>query len=119
MSIVLGRRRTALLAGCAIVAVAAGVSLGPRPAAAQFVCVGNATGATVGPATASGSGATAAGSGNFACGPGTNASGTGSGNYASGVNANASGSNNAFNLAIGTGANSNGDTGQSVAIGLN
>src|SRR5437764_9008259 len=62
------------------------------PAAAQFVCVGNATGALVPPATADGAGATAAGSANnVACGTTANATGVNSNNTATGSGANASG----------------------------
>jgi len=47
-----GRRkqRALLLASCAIASVAMGTTLQPRPAQAQFVCVGNTNGATVPPA---------------------------------------------------------------------
>ena len=65
MSIALKRRRSALLAGCAIVTITAGISLGPQRAAAQFVCVGNTTGATVPGASADGAGGNAAGGFNF------------------------------------------------------
>src|SRR6516164_7973673 len=87
----LNDHRRALLKSCAIVTILAGATLAPRPAAAQFVCVGNATGATVPPATADGASANAAGAPNVACGNAANASGTNSLNSAIGVGANASG----------------------------
>src|SRR5262249_23188952 len=65
-----------------------------QPAQAQFVCVGNSTGATVPTlSTADGAGATAAGNGdNVACGTSATAAGTVSSNTAIGIAANASGS---------------------------
>lgn len=75
-----------------VVALALGATLSPEPAKAQFVCVGNATGALVPLATADGDGATAAGStSNFACGTSADASGGFSSNTATGFTANASG----------------------------
>jgi hypothetical protein len=56
-------------------AVVLAASLAPPQAQAQFVCVGNANGATVPANTADGAGATAAGGTNVACGTGANASG--------------------------------------------
>src|SRR5882724_4956498 len=76
------------------------------PAEAQFVCLGNATGAAVGnglPDTnADGAGATASGttSANLACGQNANASGNNSANTATGFLANASG-DTSFNIATG------------------
>src|SRR4051812_5231685 len=72
-------RRFALLSGCAGPAIALAAALISSPAASDFVCVGNTTGAAVGdgiPGTsASGDGATA--TGGVACGTNANANGTG------------------------------------------
>src|SRR4030095_13674659 len=77
--------RGTLLAATALGAMLAVVLGGAPDDRAQFVCVGNADGAPVPPATADGGGATAAGSGlNSACGPGADASGIGSRNTAIG-----------------------------------
>src|SRR5262249_31559065 len=78
MSKVLRLQRAALLACCAI-AVLGGSQFASRPAAAQFICVGNSTGATVPGATADGSGATVANSFDFACGHNASAASTGVG----------------------------------------
>ena len=120
MSKVLSRQRAALLAGCAIVTIVVGATLAPRPAAAQFVCVGNSDGAAVGDGvvgtTASGANATAAGSAlNVACGTQANASGNGR-NTASGFNAIASGDSSA-NTASGSGAIASGDISLNTATG--
>ena len=52
------RQRAILLASCAMLSA---LPLLPQPAAAQFICIGNATGAAVPPGTADGAGATATG----------------------------------------------------------
>lgn len=52
------------------------LALFPQEARAQFVCVGNATGALTPPGTADGDGATATGAGSVACGTDATASGT-------------------------------------------
>lgn len=119
----LRHHRALLMAGCALASGGFGITLVSQPAAAQFVCVGNATGATVGPATADGGlpGANAAGSGeNVACGTSANASSTTNiaSNSAFGYNANASGTN-AFNTALGSSSLAIGDGGSLVAIGVN
>ena len=116
MSKILRLQRAALLASCAIAALG-GSLLASRPAAAQFICVGNATGALVPPGTADGAGATAAGSGNnVACGPFANASGDNAVNTAIGLQANASGVNGS-NTATGTEANASGISGTNTATG--
>lgn len=86
---------------------------------AQFVCVGNATGATVAPATASGAGATAANSGaNVACGTNANASGLNSFNTSTGFDADASGAGS-FNAAYGGNSNASGAGSTNTAMGEN
>src|SRR6266852_4828602 len=74
------------------------------PAQAQFVCVGNSSGTVVPPGTADGSGATATGGPNVACGTNANASGVGSQNTATGPSADAHG-DNVRNVATGNNAN--------------
>jgi hypothetical protein len=127
-------RRVVSLGVCAIIAILVGVLTSPVPAAAQFICVGNATGATVPPGTADGGAATAAGStANFACGSVAVATGTGSGNTATGTNANAGGDfsnntatgfaatatgTNSNNTATGNGANASGSASFNTATGV-
>lgn len=104
--------------GTAVLAVLA-AGLESTPAAAQFVCVGNATGATVPPATADGAGANASGGvSNVACGSSANASGSGdiSSNTATGTASNASG-DGSLNTATGNSANASGDGSRNTAIG--
>jgi trimeric autotransporter adhesin len=120
MSKVLSKQRAALLAGCAIATIVVGATLAPSPVAAQFVCVGNSTGAAVGDGvvgtTASGANATAAGSAlNVACGTQADASGTGI-NTASGFNAIASG-NSSSNTATGNASIASGDNSLNTATG--
>ncbi len=108
--------RSALVGGCAIIAIAAMVALAPRPVAAQFICGGSATGAE----PQAGGGAAAVGSvNNFACGTNANASGTGigHGNSAIGTRANASG-DGSNNLAVGFFADASGNGSSNVAAGL-
>jgi hypothetical protein len=88
-------------------------------AQAQFVCVGNTAGATVGPATASGAGSTAAGSAiNVACGSNADASGLNSFNTAMGNNASAAGAGS-FNAAYGAESNASGAGSTNTAMGEN
>src|SRR5437660_797602 len=62
--------------GAAVVVLGLTFALaGPRPAEAQFICVGNPTGALVPPATADGQGATGTAASSVACGPGAVATG--------------------------------------------
>jgi trimeric autotransporter adhesin len=103
------------LGATAALAVGLACSRGVPSAQAQFVCVGNATGATVPPGTADGAGATAAGGGNVACGTNANASG-GIGSTAIGNAANASGGHS-LNVAIGSQANGSGSQSNNIAIG--
>jgi trimeric autotransporter adhesin len=115
------QRRCALLSGCAIVSIIAGATFVAPPAAAQFVCVGNSTGATVGDGvvgtTASGGGSTAAGTlGNLACGITANASGTSSSNSAIGLFSNAAGDNSS-NIANGVLADASGNNSINIATG--
>ena len=112
MSSNLWKRRAALLAGCAIVTVAAGLALAP-PAAAGFVCQEN--GGTDG-------GSTASGVGNVACGTDNKADGTGTTrNVAIGNTANAAGNQVAGrpsnNTALGFFTNASGDGSQNTATG--
>ena len=89
------------------------------PAQAQFVCVGNATGAAVPPGTADGAGANAGGSAlNVACGLNANASGNASNNTATGSFASANG-DLSFNTATGSQANASGDLSFNTATGSN
>ena len=91
-------------------ALAMALLLGISQAQAQFVCVGNATGAAVPANTADGAGATAGGGiGNVACGTNANAGGAGGTNTATGNSANASGTNSS-NIAVGNNANATGNT---------
>jgi autotransporter adhesin len=133
MPMIKNKHRIALLGICAIIAILAAVLTAPPPAVAQFICVGNATGAAVPPGTADGGGATATGStANFACGSTAVASGTGSGNSATGTNANAGGNgsnntatgfaatatgNNSNNTATGFAANGSGNSSSNIATG--
>jgi len=95
----------------------------PQAAQAQFVCVGNATGATVGAVlgpTASGDGADASGAptnNNVACGTSANASGDNARNTASGFEANASGAGGR-NTATGARSNASGAGGRNTATGI-
>jgi hypothetical protein len=92
------RRRLAWLAACAII-VAATLLFAPRPAEAQFVCGGSATGGE--PQT--GDGATATNVNGVACG--TNAAAIGTGTTVFGVEAGAgSAAGNIGNSAFGPGA---------------
>ena len=109
--------RGTILAATALGSVLA-VCVGTPQAQAQFVCIGNATGATVGPATANGASATAdLGPDNFACGVNANASGSASHNTATGFSANASG-DMSFNTATGDSANASGTFGGNTATGF-
>ena len=91
---------SAVLGSCVFLAASLSAQ---SPAQAQFVCVGNATGALVPPGTADGDGATATGIGAVACGTGT---------VANGASSSAFGSNNTV-----TGANSGAfGTGQTVNV---
>lgn len=118
------------------------LSLGVSPAPAQFICVGNVNGATVGDGvagtTASGDGAIGltGNTGNLACGTNANGGGMsskntavgvdadansfgsiGGGNTAIGNGADASGFSQAHNVAIGDGAAANGGASANIAIG--
>jgi hypothetical protein len=101
-----------LLGSASLVALA--VALAPSPAAAQFVCIGNATGAAVPPGAADGAGASA-GPNSVACGTdaiasGSNATAIGNRALAFGTNSTAlgyfagPGAATAGSLSIGTGA---------------
>jgi hypothetical protein len=80
-----GRTLAGLLATSSALALAA--ILMPNPAAAGFICLGDATGTVPPPAT--GAGTTATGAGNVACGTNANANGIGSSDAAFGNGANA------------------------------
>ncbi len=86
------------------------------PAQAQFVCVGNANGSLVAPATASGDGANAGGGANVACGTGALANGVTSFNTATGFQADARGGSST-NTATGGFANASGDLSNNTATG--
>jgi hypothetical protein len=106
--------RVPLVAAFAVVVAAL---LSPERANAQFICVGNSTGATVPPATADGAGATATGApDNFACGQNAAANGTNANNTAVGSLA-AAGGNNSFNTALGSIANASGAFSVNTAVG--
>jgi trimeric autotransporter adhesin len=106
--------RASLLAAFAILVAA---MLSPERANAQFICVGNATGATVPPGTASGAGASATGgTDNVACGTDANATGNNGGNTSVGKTSSAAG-DNSFNTAMGNFANGGGSFSNNTAIG--
>jgi trimeric autotransporter adhesin len=110
--------RGTLLAATALGFVLA-ACVGVPQAQAQFVCVGNLDGATVGPATASGAGATATGgaTNNVACGTSANAGGVSGNNTATGNSANASG-DFSRNTATGFLANASGAESNNTATGF-
>jgi trimeric autotransporter adhesin len=118
MSNVWRSHRFTSLAGSAMLAITAGVLIA-SPVQAQFICVGNATGTTVPPATADGGGAVALlSANNLACGTGAQASGGGgAANMAVGINAVADGAQSS-NTAVGFGANAGGGRSGNTAIGL-
>src|SRR5882672_2305229 len=92
-------KRRALLAGCVIVTIAAGLTLMPTSARA-FVCGGSANGSE----SQDGAGATATGGSATACGPGATASGADS--VAVG---NASTASGASAIAVGLSSSASGD----------